>query len=192
MSIQEEQVEVATATADQTRNSGLEAAERTRKDALDAIAPHVEGEGEEGTIEQHTEAKTAATKAAFIEETTRLHATHRAAMATVNEWRDTLELARERTRQAKQKGKITEAITQVQISAANKETGMAETQEDLCSETVTRKWMPLLFNGMVGSDANPDVKQMALEAADKVCVNQIYPEGANKEQWDAFIAEYKI
>jgi hypothetical protein len=51
--------------------------------------------------------------------------------------------------------------------------------------------MPLLFNGMAGCEANPDVKQLALEAT-RVCINQIYPEGATKEQWDAFIAEYKI
>jgi hypothetical protein len=80
----------------------------------------------------------------------------------------------------------------VQVRAARQRAGTADSDEDLCSETVTREWMSLLFNGMLSIDANPDVKRMALEAADKVYINQIYPEGATREQWDAFVAEYKI
>jgi hypothetical protein len=53
-------------------------------------------------------------------------------------------------------------------------------------------WMPLLFDAMLGPDANPDVKRMALEAADKTNINQIYSAGASKQQWDAFVAEYRI
>jgi hypothetical protein len=52
--------------------------------------------------------------------------------------------------------------------------------------------MPWLFEGMVGHDANPDVKRMALEAADKANINQICPAGAGSRQWDVFINEYRI
>jgi hypothetical protein len=40
---------------------------------------------------------------------------------------------------------------------------------------------------VVASDADPDVKRMALEAGDKVNINQIYSAGASKQQWDAFV-----
>ena len=119
----------------------------------------------------------------FNEEQKLLHASHRETMAKVDEWRDALERAKERTRQARQKGKITKAITQVQVRAASQRAGTADSDEDLCSETVTREWMPLLFNCMLSVDANSDVKRMALEAADKVYINQIYSEGATREQW---------
>jgi hypothetical protein len=35
---------------------------------------------------------------------------------------------------------------------------------------------------------------MALEAADRACINQIciYPDGAIKQQWDVFIADYRL
>jgi hypothetical protein len=33
---------------------------------------------------------------------------------------------------------------------------------------------------------------MALEAGDKANINQIYSAGASKQQWDAFVTEYKI
>ena len=46
--------------------------------------------------------------------------------------------------------------------------------------------MPKLFNSMIGNDADPDVKRMALEAAERAHINQIYPDGASKQQWDAF------
>ena len=52
--------------------------------------------------------------------------------------------------------------------------------------------MPKLFNGMIGNDADPDVKRIALEAAERAHINQIYPDGTSKQQWDAFIADYKI
>jgi hypothetical protein len=52
--------------------------------------------------------------------------------------------------------------------------------------------MPLLFDAMLGPDANLDVKRMALEAADKANIKQIYSSGASKQQWGAFVAEYKI
>jgi hypothetical protein len=42
--------------------------------------------------------------------------------------------------------------------------------------------MPLLFDAMLGPDANPDVKRMALEAADKANINQIYSTGTTKQQ----------
>jgi hypothetical protein len=51
--------------------------------------------------------------------------------------------------------------------------------------------MPKLFNGMIGNDADPDVKRMALEAAERAHINHIYPDGASKQQWDAFIADYR-
>ena len=63
------------------------------------------------------------------------------------------------------------------------------------SDTMTREWMPLLLlllDGMLGPDADPDVKRMVLEAADRACINQIYPDGATKQQWDAFTADYMI
>jgi hypothetical protein len=52
--------------------------------------------------------------------------------------------------------------------------------------------MPKLFNGMIENDADPNVKRMALEAAERAHINQLYPDGAPKQQWDAFIADYKI
>jgi hypothetical protein len=45
---------------------------------------------------------------------------------------------------------------------------------------------------MLRADADPDVKRMALEAADMAHINQIYPDGATKQRWDAFIADYRI
>ena len=45
---------------------------------------------------------------------------------------------------------------------------------------------------MVAPDADPDVKRMALEAGDKANINQIYSAGASKQQWDAFVTEYRI
>ena len=45
---------------------------------------------------------------------------------------------------------------------------------------------------MVGPDAHPDVKRMALEAADKANINQVYPAGAGRQQWDVFINVYRI
>jgi hypothetical protein len=60
--------------------------------------------------------------------------------------------------------RIAKAVTEVQHRAAH---GTADTSENLHSATVTRSWMPLLFNGMVGIDANAEVKRMALEVADK-------------------------
>ena len=50
--------------------------------------------------------------------------------------------------------------------------------------------MPKLFNSMIGNDADPDVKRVALEAAERAHINQIYPDGASKQQWGAFIADY--
>jgi hypothetical protein len=110
-------------------------------------------------------------------------------MGTVDEWRSTFEEGRECIRKIKKMERIAEAITEVQLRAAH---GTAETSENLHNSTVTRSWMPLLFNGMVGMDANADVKRMALEAADETYINQIYPEGATLAQWDAFIADYKL
>jgi hypothetical protein len=52
--------------------------------------------------------------------------------------------------------------------------------------------MPLLFDAMSAPSADPDVKRMALEAADKANINQIYSAGATKQQWDAFVAEYRV
>jgi hypothetical protein len=37
----------------------------------------------------------------------------------------------------------------------------AETDENLYSEVLTRIWMESLFNGMVKTDANAEVKRMA-------------------------------
>ena len=31
-----------------------------------------------------------------------------------------------------------------------------------------------------------------MEAAERAHINQIYPDGASKQQWDAFIADYRI
>jgi hypothetical protein len=52
--------------------------------------------------------------------------------------------------------------------------------------------MPWLFDAMVAPDADPDVKRMALEAGDKANINQIYSAGASKQQWGAFVTEYRI
>ena len=64
--------------------------------------------------------------------------------------------------------------------------------EDLLNDTVIKDWMPWLFEGMVGPDAHPDVKRMALEAADKANINQVYPAGAGRQQWDVFVQVYRI
>jgi hypothetical protein len=44
--------------------------------------------------------------------------------------------------------------------------------------------MPKLLNGMIGNDADPDVKRMALEVAERAHINHIYayPDGASKQQ----------
>jgi hypothetical protein len=44
---------------------------------------------------------------------------------------------------------------------------------------------------MTENDADPNAKRMALEAAERAHINQIYPDGASKQQWDALIADYK-
>jgi hypothetical protein len=71
---------------------------------------------------------------------------------------------------------------EVQVRAANQRNGTAEPEEDLYNDTVTSGWMPKLFNGMTGNDADPDVKRMSLEAAERAHINQIYPDGASKQQ----------
>ena len=78
-------------------------------------------------------------EAAFSAEQTRLHTEHRTAMAKVDEWQQALEQAKERTRRIRQKGPITDDITQVQVRAANQRKGTAESDGDLHSDTVTNK-----------------------------------------------------
>ena len=91
-----------------------------------------------------------------------------------------------------QRGKILAAIMKVQDDATTQRKDDRESTEDLFNDTVTKDWMPWLFEGMVGHDANPDVKRMALEAADKANINQVYPAGAGSQQWDVFINVYRI
>ncbi len=78
---------------------------------------------------------------------------------------------------------------EVQDDATTQREDDRESTENLFNDTVTADWMAWLFEGMVGPDANPDVKRMALEAGDKANINQIYSAGASKQQWDAFVAE---
>jgi hypothetical protein len=84
------------------------------------------------------------------------------------------------------------AIQEVQECATNRRRDAQETAEDLLNDTVIANWMPWLFDAMVAPDADPDVKRMALEAGDKANINQIYSAGASKQQWDAFVTEYRI
>jgi hypothetical protein len=91
-----------------------------------------------------------------------------------------------------QRGPLLEATQEVQECALNRRKAPQESAEDLLNDTVVRNWMPWLFDAMVASDADPDVKRMALEAGDKANINQIYSTGASKPQWDAFVTEYRI
>ena len=121
-----------------------------------------------------------------------LSANHRATTAEVDVLHLALEQSDDRTRRIRQRAPIKRAIIEVQVRAANQRNGTAEPEEGLCNDTVKTGWMPKLFNGMIGNDADPDVKRMALEAAERAHINQIYPDGASKQQWDAFIADYRI
>jgi hypothetical protein len=84
------------------------------------------------------------------------------------------------------------ATQEVQECALNRRRATQEPAEDLLNDTVIKNWMPWLFDAMVGPDADPDVKRMALEAGDKANINQIYSAGASKQQWDAFVTEDRI
>jgi hypothetical protein len=94
-----------------------------------------------------------------------------------------LEQSEDRTRRIRQRAPIKRAIIEVQVRAANQRDGTAELEEDLYNDTVTSDWMPKLFNGMIGNDADPNAKRsMALDAAERAQINQIYPDGASKQQ----------
>jgi hypothetical protein len=80
-------------------------------------------------------------------------------MRTVKARKQRLEKVRRHTRQVKKEERVKETITAVQLRAASKKTGTAEMDEDLYSVAVAREWMSLLFNGMIGRDANPDGRQ---------------------------------
>ena len=79
----------------------------------------------------------------------------------------------ERDRQRVQRGKIMTAIQEVQGDATTLRRAAQDLTEDLLNDTVIKNWMPWLFDAMVGPDADPDVKRMALEAGDKANINQI-------------------
>ena len=113
-------------------------------------------------------------------------------MKDTNAWRASLVAAAERERQSAQRGKIMAAIMEVQSDAATQRMDDHVSTENLFNDTVITDWMPWLFEGMVGPDANLDVKRMALEAADKANINQVYPAGAGSQQWDVFINVYRI
>ena len=101
----------------------------------------------------------------FKAEKRRLHEAHREARKAVDEWKEILGYAKERDRQNTQRGRLTKAILEVQTKAADRRRDAAAPDEDLCNDTVTRNWLPaLLFDAMVAPGADPDVKQMALEA----------------------------
>ena len=103
-----------------------------------------------------------AAEAAFTATLAELSANHRATRAEVNELRRALDQSKHRTRRIRQREPITRAIMEVQVRAANQRNGTAEPEEDLYNDTVTSGWMPKLFDGMIGNDADPDVKRMAL------------------------------
>jgi hypothetical protein len=84
------------------------------------------------------------------------------------------------------------AIQEVQGGATSRRRDTQEPAEDLLNDTVVRNWMTWLFDAMAAPDADPDVKRMALEAGDKANTNQMYSAGASKQQWDAFVTEYRI
>jgi hypothetical protein len=183
--------------ADDALRTGLETAIQAQEDAIDGIVPYAEGGGSEGEETAKEEAATFAALAireqaatAFKAEKRRLHEAHCEAKKAVDEWKEILGYAKERDRQNKQRGRLTRAILEVQAKAADRRRDAAAPDEDLCNDTVTKNWTPLLFDAMVAPSADPDVKQMALEAADKANINQIYSgAGATKQQWDAFVAE---
>ena len=85
------------------------------------------------------------------------------------------------------------AIQEVQEGATIRRRDAQKPAEDLLNARWSgANWMPWLFDAMVAPDADPDVKRMALEAGDKANINQIYSAGASKQQWDAFVTEYRI
>jgi hypothetical protein len=108
---------------------------------------------------------------------------NRDALKAVEEWRAPLKPTNERERQRKQRGPLLEAIQEVQDCALNlnrRRKAPQEPEEDLLNDTVTKNWMPWLYEAMVAPDADPDVKRMTLEAGDKANINQIYAGGASK------------
>jgi hypothetical protein len=203
MSNQEALVEELAEQASRDLQAGRETAERVREEALDTIETATAAyEPGSGTMQEEADKATAfatkasvdtqAIEAAFSAKVMELSAVHRAAMAEVDELHLALDQSEDRTRRIRQRTTIRNAITEVQVRAANQRKGTAEPEEDLHNDTVTKDWKPILFNGMIGSDADPDVKRMALEAAERAHINQIYPDGAFDQQWDALIADYKI
>jgi hypothetical protein len=122
----------------------------------------------------------------------RLFGVNHDALKAVEEWRAPLKPTNERERQRKQRGPLLEAIQEVQECALNRRKAPQEPEEDLLNDTATKNWMPWLYDAMVGPDADPDVKRVALEAGDKADINQIYAAGASKQQWGAFVTEYRI
>jgi hypothetical protein len=180
--------------ADDALRTGLETAIQAQEDAIDGIVLYSEGEGSDGEEAAKEAAATAAASAireqaatTFKAEKRRLHEAHRDARKAVDEWKETLGYAKERDRQNRQRGRLTRAILEVQTDALNRRNDEVVSDEDLYNDTVAISWMPLLFDAMGAPGADPDVKRMALEAADKANINQIYSAGAIKQQWDAFV-----
>jgi hypothetical protein len=110
---------------------------------------------------------------AWAKEKRRLFGVNRDALKAVEEWRASLKPTNERERQRKQRGPLLEAIQEVQECALNRRKAPQEPEEDLLNDTVTKNWMPWLYEAMVGPDADPDVKRIGLEAGDKANINQI-------------------
>ena len=115
-----------------------------------------------------------ATGAAYQVEKKRLYRQHCDTLKSADEWRMSIQHMNERDRQRVQRGKIMAAIEEVQGDATALRRAEQESTEDLLNDTVIKNWMPWLFDAMVGPDADPDVKRMALEAGDKANINQIY------------------
>jgi len=101
-------------------------------------------------------------------------------MKDANAWRTSIVASTERKRRSVQRGKILDAIANVQREVATQRKDGSEPDEDLLNDTVTNNWLPYLFDGMLSRDAHPDVKRMALEGADKANINQVYPAGAGR------------
>jgi hypothetical protein len=148
MSNQDALVEKDAEQADRDLQSGRERAATVLEEALDAIetASGAYAPGNERIEEEEDKATafatqasvgTQAVEAAFSAKQTQLYTAHRVAMAQVDELQLALEQSQDRTRRIRQRTLIMNAITQVQVRAANQRKGTAEPEEDLHNDTAT-------------------------------------------------------
>ena len=180
--------------------AGLERAARQEEEAIEAHADYIpnteigaEAQAQAYLAHQGARAEVEAQAGEAHQAAKRQHHKDYAqAMKDANAWRASIVASTERKRRSVQRGKILEAIENVQREVATQRKDGSEPDEDLLNDTVTNNWLPYLFDGMLSRDAHPDVKRMALEAADKANINQVYPAGAGRQQWEVFVQDYRI